>query len=95
MENENLKINKDRKRFELEVEGQTALINFTQIDDVISLTHTEVPESLQGKGVGNKIVSATLSYIKENNLKVAPLCSFVEAYISRHPEWDPIVTNGW
>ena len=95
MEIGDFRMNEERKRFEMKVEGQTAIIDYSLKGDVVSLTHTKVPENLEGQGVGNAIVSKTLAYIKSHGYKVAPLCSFVEAYISRHKEWDPIVTNGY
>lgn len=75
-----------KKRFELQIEEETAFIEYIQTkNNVIYLTHTEVPRSLEGKGLGSLIVSKTLEYIKENGFKMAPLCPFVAAYLKRHP----------
>ncbi|WP_232625178.1 GNAT family N-acetyltransferase [Pareuzebyella sediminis] len=62
-----------KNRFELNVDGQVAFIDFIRAkENKIFLTHTEVPKSLEGKGVGSTIVSKVLDYIRENNLKLAP-----------------------
>ena len=95
MENDDFKINEKANRFEMQVQGQTAIIDYIFNDDVYQLTHIKVPENLEGKGHANAIVEKALNYIKDHNHKVAPLCSFVVLYISRHPQWDPIVTNGY
>lgn len=88
--------NDEKKRFELEVEGHTAFIEFIiDKDNVMYLTHTEVPNALGGKGVGKSIVEKTLNYIKDNGYTLAPLCPFVAAYLKRNPDWKPILAKGY
>ena len=92
--NEKLTINQEKSRFELDADPSGAHLNFRYKDDnTISLDHTKVPRELEGKGIGGQIVSQTLQYAKDNNLKVVPLCSFVASYITRHPEWKSIVAG--
>ena len=90
MEND-FKINEEKKRFELTVEGKTALINYMMSGDVYQLVHTEVPAEHEGQGVGKDLVQQSLTYIKDQNKKMTPMCSFVAAYVKRHPEWQEIV----
>ena len=50
-----------KKRFELQIAEETAFIEYIQTkNNVIYLTHTEVPRSLEGMGLGSLIVSKTL-----------------------------------
>ncbi|HEY0090850.1 MAG TPA: GNAT family N-acetyltransferase [Flavobacterium sp.] len=86
------RVNEESRQFEMDVEGQMAIITYIRQGNIISLNHTEVPKELQGKGVANEIVDKTLNYIKEQNLKVVPSCSFVSAFVARHPEWKSIVS---
>lgn len=96
MEISPLKRNDDKRRFEVEAEGHTAFIEFiTDKDHNMYLTHTEVPAALEGKGVGKDIVVKSLTYIKDNGFKLAPLCPFVAAYLKRHPEWKEILAPGY
>ena len=89
-------LNEDKKRFELEVEGKTAFIEYIlSNENIIFLTHTEVPRELEGKGAGSAIVSKTLDYIKEKGYTLAPLCPFVAAYVKRHPERKEILAKGY
>jgi uncharacterized protein len=69
-------LNKDeRKRFELKVEDKIAFIEYIlNNENILFLTHTEVPTVLEGKGIGSKIVEKTLNYAKEGGFKIAPLC---------------------
>ncbi|MBV6646660.1 MAG: N-acetyltransferase [Cyclobacteriaceae bacterium] len=90
------KINTEKKRFELTVDGYMAKVEFIQNKKgVMYLVHTEVPKELVGQGVGNKIVKESLDYLVENNLKLAPLCPFVAAYVKRHAEYQRILAEGF
>lgn len=48
--------------------------------------HTEVAPEAEGKGVGKKLLEAMVGYAREHQLKVIPLCVFVQAQFKRHPE---------
>lgn len=77
----------EKKRFELIVEGHTAFMDYIlSKKNIIYLTHTEVPEPLEGKGVGSALVAKVFDFIRKEDLKVAPLCPFVAAYLKRHPK---------
>ena len=94
--NNSLIRNEEKRRFELDVDGHTAFIEYlVDKDHVMYLTHTEVPSALEGKGVGKTIVSQTLEYLKVNGFKLAPLCPFVAAYLKRNPEWKSILASGY
>ena len=54
--------------------------------DVLMLHHTEVPEALAGQGVAAALVQAALAWARAEGLKVRPTCSYVAAYMRRHPE---------
>ncbi len=76
-----------KKRFELGEGEEVPFIEFIQNKQgIIFLTHTEVPVSLEGKGIGSIIVSKTMEYIRESGTVMAPLCPFVAAYLKKHPE---------
>ena len=88
--------NEEKKRFELAVDGHVAFIEYILTNqNVMYLTHTEVPVALEGKGVGSSIVAKALNYIRSNGFTLAPLCPFVAAYLKRHPEWKEILAPGY
>ena len=72
-------------QYELEVEGQLALAAYRLRDGRITFTHTEVPEALEGRGIGSKLVKAALEDVRAKGLKVVPACAFVKHYIDTHP----------
>jgi predicted GNAT family acetyltransferase len=87
--------NKEKKRFETEVEGRLALIEYIRAENKVYLTHTEVPKELEGKGIASSLVKQVLQQIKDEGLELVPLCPFVAAYLKRHPEWKEILAKGY
>ncbi|MFA6266435.1 MAG: GNAT family N-acetyltransferase [Pseudolabrys sp.] len=79
--------NPARNRFELATDAGTAIANYRRDDRTITITHTEVPRAVEGRGIGSQLVRGMLDQIRQEGRKVVPLCSFVAAYISRHPEY--------
>ena len=53
---------------------------------VLTLHHTEVPAALQGRGIAADLVAAALAWARAEGFKVRPSCSYVAAYIKRHPD---------
>jgi predicted GNAT family acetyltransferase len=60
---------------------------------MIVFTHTGVPESMEGTGVGSALAKSALDYAQDNHLLVLPLCPFIRSYIERHPEYQPLVVR--
>lgn len=83
--------NPDRNRFELATPAGTAFASYRRDDTTISITHTEVPRALEGRGIGSKLVAGTLDLIRAEGRTVVPLCSFVRNYINRHPDYADLV----
>jgi uncharacterized protein len=86
------KRNVTRSRFELEEKGETAYLEF-DLDSAgwITLLHTEVPEALRGRGIAGELAKTGLEYARDNQLKVDVICPLVANYISKHPEFQPLV----
>jgi predicted GNAT family acetyltransferase len=83
--------NKARQRFELEVEGHLAIAFYKMDGNALTLLHTEVPPELNGKGVGARLAQGALDQVRTAGLKVIPQCSFVKAWIGKHPEYKDLL----
>ena len=55
-----------------------------------AFAHTVVPTVLGGRGVGTALVRHVLDYAAQHGYRVNPQCSFVKAYIDRHPDYQPL-----
>jgi len=90
---ENIVVENDQaaKRFAARIDGKEAFIQYRYADDNLVLVHTEVPDSLSGRGIAGKLVHTALEYARAEGVKVIPLCPFVSSYIRRHPEYESLV----
>jgi predicted GNAT family acetyltransferase len=78
--------NEASSRYELPADGELAIAAYRLDGEVIAFTHTEVPEALEGQGIGSRLIRGALEDVRQRGLKVRPLCSFVRGYMERHPE---------
>lgn len=71
--------------FYIEEQGQkSAEMTFSKAgEDTIIIDHTYVDDSLRGEGIGEKLVMAGVSYARDNNLKIIPLCPFAKSVFDK------------
>lgn len=80
--------NTARSRYELDVDGGGTAVADYQVDgDVVTFTHTEVPPRSRGAGIASRLVGGALEAARSQRLKVVARCSFVRAYLAKHPEF--------
>jgi predicted GNAT family acetyltransferase len=80
--------NEAQHRYELDTEHGVAIAVYQQQGDSLVFVHTEVPPADEGKGIGAQIVRAALDDTRKRGFKIVPACSFVVAFVRRHPEYD-------
>lgn len=83
--------NEAESRFEALVDGHLSVADYEHRDGALVMTHTFVPPELRGRGVAEKLVRAALAHAGREGLRVVPACSYVEAFIRRNPEFQPLV----
>jgi hypothetical protein len=82
--------NPAESRFEVQLDGETAMVEYMLHGSNISFTHTEVPPAYEGKGIANQMAQTALNYARDNHLRVNAVCPFIKLYIQRHPEYQAI-----
>ena len=79
--------NEELNRFEIYSDGELAgFAEFKVSNQMISYTHTEIDPRFGGQGLGSQLIKEALDEALEQNLEVAPHCSFVSAYIKKSGE---------
>lgn len=79
--------NEELNRFEIYSDGELAgFADFKVSNQMISYTHTEIDPKFGGQGLGSQLIKEALDEALEQNLEVAPHCSFVSAYIKKSGE---------
>ncbi|EGV42543.1 N-acetyltransferase [Bizionia argentinensis JUB59] len=87
-----LEKSEDKERFEIEIDGHYAFINYKEFGSQIALVHTETEPDIAGQGAAKAVVEKTLHFLDKHNVEVLPFCPYVFAYIKKHPEWKRIVS---
>jgi len=82
---------RDRGRFEIEVDGAVAFLEYARGPSELVLVHTEVPERLAGRGLGGRLARHALELAKREGLRVELQCPFQIAWLDRHPEYRPLL----
>jgi len=90
-----IKKNDERRRFEWTIEGHTAFSEYLLAGDRFYVTHTEVPRSLEGRGIGSMLIQHVLEWVDRSALKLVPLCPFTAAYLQRQPGWQRLLAEGY
>lgn len=79
--------NVTRKCFELQLEGHRCVLDYTFNNNVMTITHTGVPSELGGRGLAAEITKFALDHAQSHGWMVIPQCSYVAAYIKKHPQY--------
>lgn len=79
--------NKAAQRYELDTPHGLAIAVYREQAGSRVFTHTEVPPADEGHGFAAQLVKAALDDTKADGLKIVPACSYVVAYVRRHPEY--------
>jgi predicted GNAT family acetyltransferase len=68
-----------------------AVLQYRLTPGRITFPHTLVPEAFRGQGIAQKLARAGLEHAKAEGLGVVPICPFVQSYVKKHPEYQPLV----
>ena len=68
-------------------EGESlAYLEYRFYRNSIAFMHTDVPKSMEGKGIASALAKYAFEYAKALNKPVMVYCPFVAVYLKRHPE---------
>jgi predicted GNAT family acetyltransferase len=88
----------DASRYEARVRTRDGVVldgvgvtEYVRHGTTIVLAHTEVPESLSGRGVGTALAVYALDDARRRGLAVVPRCPFIASFIRRHREYRDLV----
>jgi predicted GNAT family acetyltransferase len=87
--------NQDDSRLEIQADGELAELLYRIRAGRLILVHTEVPESLGGRGLGGELVRASIGKATAEGMTLVPLCPFARSWLERHPEEAAKVTIDW
>ncbi|WP_321478454.1 GNAT family N-acetyltransferase [uncultured Bacteroides sp.] len=83
----NITHDKQKKIFEVVVDGSTAYVSYDLVDGGLDIRHTIVPDEIGGRGIASALVKAAYDYALENNYAPVATCSYAVTWLKRHPEY--------
>lgn len=67
-------------------EKKAGKMDISVIGKKLTVYHTEVNSEYEGKGFAKILLEKLVSYAREKELMIVPLCPYVHAQFKRHPE---------
>lgn len=75
------------QRYELRVDGElVGWIDYRRAGDTVALVHAEVRAEHRNQGLAEEMTRDALADLKRRGLRAQPVCPYVVAYASRHPD---------
>jgi len=78
--------NKKLMQFEIHEGDDVAFLEYRFYKNDIAFMHTEVPESMSGKGIASSLAEYAFKFAQELGKPVMVYCPFVAGHLKRHPE---------
>jgi uncharacterized protein len=79
--------NPDLNRYEVFEGGElVGFSDYTRSAGTIAITHTEVDDRFEGRGLGSALARGVLDAARGDGLAVLPHCPFTAGYIRHHPD---------
>lgn len=73
------------------VDDSLSVLEYTLSGSLMTITHTGVPTSLRGRGVAAGLTGFALDIARCRGWRVRPLCSYADAFIRAHPEYQDLL----
>ena len=76
------------------VDGHEAEMTYSRASPtLITIDHTEVPDALRGRGVGQALVERAVLDARREGFRIIPLCPFAKAQFERHSAWRDVLST--
>jgi predicted GNAT family acetyltransferase len=74
-------------------EEPLAQIKFEIQEDVLTIFHTGVSDTLQGQGIGQLLVAHAVDYARKNQLKIIPVCPYAIRQFEKNPQYSDVLVS--
>lgn len=75
----------EEKKFQAEIDGYTAFIEYYIEDNRLNIIHTLVPAPLRNRGIASALVKTGFDYAIANGFEPQAGCAYAKAWLGRHP----------
>lgn len=88
-----VKDNRERNRFELDVDGKIVFANYRRNGTVLTIPYVEAPPSLRGTGAAGRLMQGIMERARAEGLTVVPVCGYAATWIHRHREYRDLLAR--
>ncbi|MGE3621367.1 MAG: GNAT family N-acetyltransferase [Acidimicrobiia bacterium] len=85
----------EHHRFRYVEDGAEAKLVYRTDGDRLILVHTEVPETLGGRGIGGRLVRAAVDRAEASGETVLPWCPYARRWLETHPRDAARIAIDW
>jgi uncharacterized protein len=79
-------------RYVAEIAGHKGEMTYSRVNaGLIIVDHTAMPDALRGQGVGQALALHAVEDARRGGWKILPLCPFMRAQATRHPDWADVI----
>ncbi|MCG2462710.1 N-acetyltransferase [Flavobacteriaceae bacterium F89] len=86
-----IKHDKENSRFTMDIDGQTAKVDYKMKNGKMHLVYSEVPYNLRSNGIGKELVERTFQKLTEEGYQAVAICSYIRAVALKSPKWSDII----
>jgi predicted GNAT family acetyltransferase len=83
--------NVSARRFETTVDGHVCVLDYRIRGRTLALDHAGVPRAVENRGIAGALTRFALDRARAQGMDVEPNCSYVAAWIRRHPGYADLV----
>lgn len=80
-----------KQEFRTLQQGHAAVLEYQVEGSTMTITHTLVPNAIGGQGIAAALNKAALEHARSAGMSVVAQCSYTQAYLRRHPEFQDLV----
>jgi predicted GNAT family acetyltransferase len=56
--------------------------------------HTEVDSAFEGQGIGGRIASGVMDFVRDSGGRIVPQCPFIRGYMRKHEDTQDLLADG-
>lgn len=82
---------KEQNQFRMFIGKFLAVVDYNIRNDIMYLTHSEVPYHLQNNGYGKILLEKVFAHIEKHEVKSIAVCSYIRRVKRQNERWNKII----
>ena len=91
--NDQIKYNDAANRYEMRFGELVVYANVRKDKNTLYVDYVFAPPELRGKGAAGEFMRKLMDVVRTENLKAVPICGYAAGWLSRHSEYQHLVSE--